>query len=59
MAFAKFRKFEAVTARKRGARGATREVLEAKPRKLTHEEFEQLCLSVARRIPKTLALLAK
>lgn len=59
MAFAELKKLKAVTARKRGARAAAREVLEAKPKKLTPEEFEQLCLSVARRIPKTLAILAK
>lgn len=35
------------------------EVLEAKPRDLTQEQFAKLCKSVARKIPKTLAILAK
>lgn len=54
-----YKKSDAATARRRAVGAARPKVLYAKPKKLTPEEFEQLCERVARRIPKTLAILAK
>jgi|GEM_PF-4259843 len=36
-----------------------RDTAQAKPKKLSREQFERLYKSVTRRIPKTLAILAK
>lgn len=46
-------------ARKAVAQATRREVLDAKPEKLSREEFKRLHDDVTRRIPKTLSILAK
>lgn len=60
MSYAKWKKEEGdMFARKDFVRTAQRDVLEAKPKNLTKEQFARLYESVTRRISKSLAILAK
>lgn len=60
MSFAELtEKEEEMFAQKKRVRTARRDVLEAKPKDVTREQFAQIYKSVTRRIPKTLAILAK
>lgn len=60
MSYAKWKKEEGdMFARKDIVRTAQRDVLEAKPKNLTKEQFARLYESVTRRISKSLAILAK
>ena len=48
-----------MTARKIVEAGSRLNVQQAKPKELTREQFERLYKRVVRRIPRTLAILAK